>query len=256
MAARPRLPVSSPRPGDNAATSNDATSNEVRPDDPGGDTTGAVPAPAAPNTAVAPAPVAAATPAAGGPPPAMRAIGTAIRAARRRAGMPMTVLAERAGVSQPYLSQLENGRNNPSIQTLYRIANALELSPQDLLPSDADEVVVTRAGTAAGTTIEDRPDAAFARVLVGAPSKLIQVQEVTVRAGGFLGDWFEHDGEEFVYLLEGEVVVELQTDRTEHLRPGDAIWYAATTPHRWRSVGAGAARILVMSAAVPRGRPH
>ncbi|MBL7521925.1 helix-turn-helix domain-containing protein, partial [Frankia sp. CNm7] len=199
------------------------------------------------------APSGAGPPAAG---PALRAIGVAIRAARRRAGMPMTALAEKAGVSQPYLSQLENGRNNPSIQTLYRIANALELSPQDLLPSDQSDVVITRAGAAAGTGIEDRPDAAVARVLVGAPGKIIQAQEVTAEPGAFLGDFFEHDGEEFVYLLAGEVAVELDGGRGERLSVGDSMWYPATTPHRWRSVGAETARILVMSAAVPRGRPH
>ncbi|MBX6387993.1 MAG: helix-turn-helix domain-containing protein [Frankia sp.] len=195
-------------------------------------------------------------PAAGGSPPALRAIGTAIRAARRRAGIPMTVLAERAGVSQPYLSQLENGRNNPSIQTLYRIANALELSPQDLLPADPAAVVISRAGSGGGTPIEERPDAAIARVLVAAPGKVIQAQEVTAEPGDFLGDFFEHDGEEFVYLLAGEIIVELDAGRSERLLPGDSIWYAATTPHRWRSVGTETARILVLSAAVPRGRPH
>jgi transcriptional regulator with XRE-family HTH domain len=188
--------------------------------------------------------------------PALRAIGTAIRAARRRAGMPMTVLAERAGVSQPYLSQLENGRNNPSIQTLYRIANALDLSPQDLLPSDHSAVVVARAGSAPGAAVEDRPDAALARVLVGAPSKLIHAQEVTVAPGDFLGEFFEHDGEEFVYLLSGKLAIELGAARAEHLAAGDSIWYPATTPHRWRTVGTDTARILVMSAAIPRGRPH
>ena len=187
-------------------------------------------------------------------PPAMPAIGSAIRAARRRAGMPMTTLAERAGVSQPYLSQLENGRNNPSIQTLYRIANALDLSPQDLLPDDPDRVVLSRAGGPVRTTIEDRPDAAVARVLVGAPDKMIQAQEVTAEPGQYLGDWFEHDGEELVYLVEGEIEVELRSGRSERLAPGDAIWYAASTPHRWRSVGTQTARILVLNAAVPRGR--
>jgi quercetin dioxygenase-like cupin family protein len=168
----------------------------------------------------------------------------------------MTVLAERAGVSQPYLSQLENGRNNPSIQTLYRIANALDLSPQDLLPSDQAEVVVARAGADAAAPVEGRPDAARIRVLVGAPSKVIQVQELTVEPGGSLGEFVKHDGEEFVYLLAGSVVVELGAIQAGQLGPGDSIWYPATTPHRWRPVGGEGARILVMSAAIPRGRPH
>jgi transcriptional regulator with XRE-family HTH domain len=184
------------------------------------------------------------------------AIGRAIRAARKAAKLPMTEIAARCGISQPYLSQLENGKASPSIHTLYRIANTLGLTPQDLLPGSTDEPVVSRLGEGPATPIEDRPDAALARVLVGSPGRSIQVQEVTVEANQDLGGWFDHTGEEFVYMISGAIDVEFQNGRREHLGPGDAMWYLATQPHRWSLAREQAAKVLVVSATGGAGRAH
>jgi transcriptional regulator with XRE-family HTH domain len=185
-----------------------------------------------------------------------RAIGAAIRAARLASGLSMTALAEQCGVSQPYLSQLEHGKGSPSINTLYRIANALGVSPQDLLPDETDDVVVIRHDSRPATPIEDRPDAALARVLHGAPEALLQVQEVSVEPDQFLGGFFDHDGEEMVYVLEGSISVEIGGRPPAALEAGDAVWYAATLPHRWTRLGDAPARMLVVSAAVPKRLPH
>jgi transcriptional regulator with XRE-family HTH domain len=185
-----------------------------------------------------------------------RAIGTAIRAARVAASLSMTALAERCGISQPYLSQLENGKGSPSINTLYKLANALGVSPQDLLPDDGDEMVVIRHGSRPATPIEERADAALARVLLGAPDHLLQVQEVSVDPDQHLGGFFDHEGEEFLYVLEGQITVEVGSRPSTALDPGDSVWYAATLPHRWKRIGEGPARILVVSATVPGRRAH
>jgi len=184
------------------------------------------------------------------------AIGQTIRLARTQAGLSMTTLAQRSGVSQPYLSQLERGLALPSISTLYRVANALGVSPQDLLPRSQGEYVVTRADDVAPTPIEDAANAAMAQVLIGSPDKLIQVQLVTVGPDENLGDWFDHSGEEFLFILEGTIEVDVRGSTTQRLDEGDAIWYPATQPHRWRLAAPKAARVLVMSAAIPESRSH
>ena len=186
------------------------------------------------------------------PDPLEQAIGSAIREARISAGLSATALAKAAQVSQPYISQLESGVASPSIQTLYRIANALHLSPQDLLPASADSgPIVVRSGAKAATPIDDRPEAAPASVLIGSPGKMIQAQLVEVTAGQDLGGYFEHDGEELLYLLSGELEVELTGSDPVLVHPGDCVWYRSTTPHRWSAVS-GQARILVISAANPQ----
>lgn len=165
-------------------------------------------------------------------------------------------MAERAGVSQPYISQLENGKASPSINTLYRVANALGVTPQDLLPDGDDTTVVVRAGTGSARPIEDRPESALARLLVGSPDTVLQIQEVTAEPDQDLGGYFDHDGEEFVHVLDGAISVTLHGRPSIDLGPGDAVWYRATTPHRWIRTGDGTARLLVVSAAVSRPRAH
>ncbi|MFD0476490.1 helix-turn-helix domain-containing protein [Nonomuraea thailandensis] len=66
-------------------------------------------------------------------------IGATIREARRRAGITMTALASATGLSQAFLSHLETGRSAPSVATLYRLAQALNVLPQDLLLDHQDE---------------------------------------------------------------------------------------------------------------------
>jgi transcriptional regulator with XRE-family HTH domain len=55
---------------------------------------------------------------------------------RVRRGYSQCELAERAGLTQGALSHLEQGRRNPTMQTIYRLADALDLPPGDLLNWD------------------------------------------------------------------------------------------------------------------------
>jgi transcriptional regulator with XRE-family HTH domain len=184
-------------------------------------------------------------------------LGRSLRAARRRAGLTMDTLAEMSGVSQPHLSQMENGRVSPSISTLYRLANALGISPQQLLPSMAgDELQVIRAGSTPATPILDSPTAAAARVLVGSPDKLLQVQEVAVAPGQDLGQWFKHEGEEFVYVTAGSILVELLGGSSGELAAGDSAWYDATVEHRWQLAGDQPAQLIAVSAVAGRRTSH
>ncbi len=63
-----------------------------------------------------------------------RQLGQRIQEARRVKGWTQEDLAHHAGLDFSYLNQLENGKRNPSLSTLYKIAAALGVSPKDLLP--------------------------------------------------------------------------------------------------------------------------
>lgn len=62
-------------------------------------------------------------------------VGTNVERLRRAQGMTQEQLAERSGFSQQYISGLENGRRNPTVVTLYEIAEALGSTPVELLVS-------------------------------------------------------------------------------------------------------------------------
>ena len=60
-------------------------------------------------------------------------VGRNVRSARTALGMTQEQLAERSGFSQFYISGLENGRRNPTIVSLFELAQCLETTPADLL---------------------------------------------------------------------------------------------------------------------------
>ena len=63
-----------------------------------------------------------------------RQLGQRIQAARRGKGWTQEDLAHHAGLDFSYLNQLENGKRNPSLATLHKIATALGVTLKDLIP--------------------------------------------------------------------------------------------------------------------------
>jgi transcriptional regulator with XRE-family HTH domain len=66
-----------------------------------------------------------------------RLVGRNVRRVRLEKGLTQEQFAERSGFSQQYVSDLERGRRNPTIVSLYELANALDVSHVDLVTPDA-----------------------------------------------------------------------------------------------------------------------
>lgn len=62
-------------------------------------------------------------------------VGSAVRRARQGVGLTTRELAARTDVSQAMISMIENGRTTPSISTLFKLAEALGVRAQHLLPT-------------------------------------------------------------------------------------------------------------------------
>src|SRR6266849_4803664 len=157
----------------------------------------------------------------------------AIRIARRRT---LREVAERAGLSESFLSQVERGRASASIASLRRIADALGISISDLFqPFEPSRPRVLRH--------DDRPSLAFGilgRKLLLTPRPLHQLEVFVgeLDPGGSTGaEQYAHgDSEELFVVLHGSVRLELGGDVHE-LESGDSIDYRSSTPHRVVNVG-------------------
>ncbi|MCX4539533.1 XRE family transcriptional regulator [Streptomyces sp. NBC_01565] len=184
------------------------------------------------------------------PTPEAIEVGRVIRAWRKRRGISMAALAAGSGLSQPFLSQLERGLAAPSLSSIYRIAEALDVTPGAFLrPPDSPGAVshesdpqVIRVSEAAGQV---------ARVLIpGGRSGLMEAYEHHFEPGQGERGWFEHPGEDFLYVLEGEVVLEVEGEEPLTLRAGQSAHHRGDVPHRCRLPGpsAAAARTLLVTA--------
>src|SRR6266849_9078562 len=157
----------------------------------------------------------------------------AIRIARRRT---LREVAERAGLSESFLSQVERGRASASIASLRRIADGLGVSMADLFqPSGLAEPRVLRR--------DERPSLAFGilglkMLLTPRPLHHLEVFVGEIDPGGSTGaEPYAHgDSEELFVVLTGDVQLELGGDVHE-LESGDSIDYRSSTPHRVVNAG-------------------
>jgi transcriptional regulator with XRE-family HTH domain len=174
-------------------------------------------------------------------------IGAAIREARVATGLTLVGLARLAKLSQPHLSQIENGRASPSISSLYRIADALGIGPERLLPRQDDRggIIVTRAGEGIVVPASDHPRASSSRLLIGGPGMTLEAHETSSSGNGGNEGWLQHDGDDFVYILEGSVSIEVKDGPIVHLGPGDSAWYRGRRAHRWELHPTGHRALLI-----------
>ena len=159
-------------------------------------------------------------------------VGSSIRERRRAAGLTLVALAERTLLSQPFLSQVENGRARPSMASLYRIAVALDTTPQALFDGPA------------AVPLDDVPlSHAIIRMLMpgNAPVHLVEFDGLPTE---FMETW-SHEGFEVAYVVAGEVEAEVD-GRITRLAAGGVLSYDAALPHRYRGVGAHRARLLLI----------
>ncbi len=171
--------------------------------------------------------------------PGTPTLGAEIRRRRLAAAHTLVQLAERSGLSQPFLSQVENDRAQPSMESLVRIARALETTPQSLFAPPAERASATsvvRAADEAGGVPGYRP-------LVSGDAPF-HVVEFTALPNEFVGTW-SHEGFEAAYVVSGRVEADVNGVLTE-LAAGDSLSYDARLPHRHRSLGRRHARLLLV----------
>jgi transcriptional regulator with XRE-family HTH domain len=155
-------------------------------------------------------------------------VGAAVRRRRRTLELTLAVVAERSGLSVPFLSQVENERARPSKPSLERIADALGTTAVELLAAadPACSVGVVRADTDALA-----PGGSSTRSLVRGHHQL--------HAFEFTGDHDEgrevqHRNDELMYVADGAVEVEAE-GRAHRLGRGDTLYLTGGVRHRWRA---------------------
>jgi transcriptional regulator with XRE-family HTH domain len=181
------------------------------------------------------------------PVPPAAAVGLRIRELRQRRGLSMRKLATAVGVSQPFLSQLENGQSTPSMVTLYGLAEHLGVTPGALLPAPiADGPSVVRADEGELLPVADRPDAASGRGIVLAEHRSLEVLEYDIAPGQHIEEWFSSAGETVMYVVHGQISVEVQGRAGVELGARDSVSLPGGTPHRIVRRGDQTARVLIV----------
>ncbi|MFD7166376.1 helix-turn-helix domain-containing protein [Streptomyces violascens] len=165
-------------------------------------------------------------------------VGVAVRRLRRSLGLTLAVVAERSGLSVPFLSQVENERARPSARSLQRVADALNTTVGELYDAaDCTRTVdVVRA--------EPEGDGHGVRPLLRGHHQL-HAMEFTGEQD--TGREFQHRNDELMYVADGAAEVEAE-GRAYRLERGDTLCLSGGVRHRWRAALPGT-RILVVAVA-------
>ncbi|MCL4078002.1 cupin domain-containing protein [Coriobacteriia bacterium Es71-Z0120] len=181
-------------------------------------------------------------------------IGKKMATVRESLGLSREELAERAACDVSVIERLESGELAPSLAPLIKITRALGVRLGTLLDDDANVgPVVCRAADAERTarlksleTVSDAGVLDFYSLAAGKSSRHMEPFVIDVNPAAVASHApSQHEGEEFIYVLDGEIEVAYGKD-VHRLGPGDSIYYDSIVPHEVRAAGDAPARILAV----------
>ncbi len=170
-------------------------------------------------------------------------LGRKIKSVRTGKGVTIQDIAERTGLSKGFLSQVENDKTSPSLNTLERIAEALETPLTYLLLGEQHAPVLIRRGER--QVLIDEASQGRIEYLSPLSGRSLQLMLIELPAGQSAGDpSHQHEGEEACWVLSGSVRA-TQGESIATLYEGDAFHWDGSVPHVIENRGPGPARLLL-----------
>jgi transcriptional regulator with XRE-family HTH domain len=182
------------------------------------------------------------------PAPELVSLGERLRALRAAKGWTLDELAERSGLSKPFLSRLESGSRQPSIAAVLTLARAYGVPMGSLFDSHQEDesCLVIHAGSTTlrrGNGIEYLP-------LSGASRFNLQPMRAMISPLRPGAERYQHEGEEWLYVISGRL--KLQVGEKEYeLQIGDAAHFDSRQPHRLDALDGKAAEVILVACPIP-----
>ncbi len=161
-------------------------------------------------------------------------LGAAIRQRRKMLGKTMGRVAEEAGLTTGFLSQVERGISSPSLTSLMSIAAALGTSVEQLLsvPDQLREYTPANARQIYSLGVNGRYYEKLGPGFAGS----LMYPTIIHRPAGHESEKMCHPGEVFFHLMSGQVEYHLG-DKVYVMNPGDSMHHDTSTPHFSRVLG-------------------
>ena len=175
-------------------------------------------------------------------------VGANLRRLRTRRGLSLERLAQISGVSRAMLGQIELGQSAPTINVLWKIARALEVTFSALISARTQSgALVLRATESKILTSKDRSFSSRALFPFDEPRR-VEFYELRLSAGSVEdADAHPPGTTENLVVTQGTIEIDVGGD-THRLETGDSILFEADSPHAYRNPGRGeAVMYLVMT---------
>ncbi|MDQ7092942.1 XRE family transcriptional regulator [Desulfosporosinus sp. PR] len=169
-------------------------------------------------------------------------IGIKIKTNRQKLNLTIPQLADIAGLSKGFISQVENDKVSVSLESLQKIASALKVPVKDFLTNLSFPPELVKKNGRPRLKLGDEPEV---EILSSPFGRQLQVLMTELPPGYQAGNCAHtHEGEEWVMVLSGQVKV-TQGDFSAILEVGDSIHWDGSCPHLCQNASEIPAKIIV-----------
>jgi transcriptional regulator with XRE-family HTH domain len=181
-------------------------------------------------------------------------LGKTIQRLRKAYNLSLSELSEQSGVAKSIISQIERNETNPTLATIWRLSQALDISIERVLATVDDEPFIDKS-TRADTPILVSEDGKMRLAIIGwiKTVEWLQWYDITADPGGVLdSDAHQRGSVETLSVLEGEFEIEV-AGVIQRAKAGETLRYRCDRPHTVRCIGDSPARatmVCILKAAV------
>jgi DNA-binding transcriptional MerR regulator/mannose-6-phosphate isomerase-like protein (cupin superfamily) len=168
-----------------------------------------------------------------------RAIGVRLRQLRVRRQLSLAQVAKTVGISVGFLSALERSHMSASVSTLRKLARFYKTNILGFF--DPAEANIRLVSPDKRKVLEAGPGVRMELLAWGNTVMEPHLFRIAPQSGS--GESYTHEGEEFLYILRGELQISLDGE-DYRLQPGDSFYFESATPHRWKNPGRGETWVL------------
>src|SRR5699024_10430104 len=158
-------------------------------------------------------------------------LGSNIKALRKKNNMTLKTLASKTGFSISFLSQLERGKSSATLESLKKISLALGVNPGYFFDETEEEEQIVRRG-ALETEQMKKHNIYYKSLAKSMENPAFSPLLVVLKPNQNEGNLFQHNGQEFLYDLEGQLTVQIDSE-TYRLNPSDSIMFDSRREHYW-----------------------
>jgi transcriptional regulator with XRE-family HTH domain/KaiC/GvpD/RAD55 family RecA-like ATPase len=184
-------------------------------------------------------------------------LGDKIRTLRKKLGMTQKELADQVGLTPSFISQLEKSLISPSLDSLLKLSEKLNTQPIYFLTDGESgplQKMVIKPTERQDIHLPELKgnDLKLQLLVSDVLNRRMEPYLLIMKEGTIIdGHFYTHKGDEFAYVMEGELEVEIQ-DEKQLLKQGDSLYIGSIFPSKWVNVGKGEA-VLLWVLSPPRG---
>lgn len=178
-------------------------------------------------------------------------LGKMIRDARQRKGLTLEEAAKAAAIGRSTLSKIENNQTRPSFDIIRRLMQTLELETPQLFVQSAKSDISGRRDYTRSSEGEHQVTRTYDHELLctelTSKRMLPYISTIKARDVSEFDTWVRHSGEEFMFVISGEVTLYTEHYRPLNMKAGDSVYYDSGMGHGCVSTSEEDARVLWVS---------